>query len=624
MSFFSEASLAMIPSGYKTSKVYSALPTSGDGDLTFTRSNDTATRVGPNGYIEKVRTNLFSYSEQFDNAYWTKYGSTITTNTSETTDPLGGNAADIIVSANATGACGTEGDIAYTSGVETTISLYAKYKNTSFIQMLAPSFVTTEYVNFNIQTGAIVGGSYAYTPTITSVGNGWYRCSFTFVSGYTGTTAASPTFLVDAAASTRGQAFTGDGVKAVYIFGAQVEYGVMTDYIATTSAAVTVGPVANVPRLDYLDSSSPRLLLEPQRTNLALYSEQINNAYWTAAGASITANTAVAPDGATSMDRLTETATTNPHQVISTAVTIFGGVARVFSAFVKKGNVRYIQLANVAFGDSSASSIFDLDTKTVTDSRASSGAGPTFSFVSASVEDYGNGILRLILVNTSSFDSPTYRIAHSNQATFTGATLVDGMVSYAGDASSFTDIWGAQVEAGSYATSYIPTLGASVTRGADAASKTGISSLIGQTEGTIFAEINFDLGVTAQGDSRIQLSDGTASNWIFIGLPDGASGNLIRMYVNTPSSAMTAYSTNPVVNGVNKIAFGYKSGSFVLYVNGVQAATSSTTLTMAACSRIDLQGSVPAESAQERTNYKQLLLFTSRLSNDDLASLTTI
>jgi hypothetical protein len=49
MSFFSEASLAMIPSGYKTSKVYSALPTSGDGDLTFSRSNDTATRVGPDG-----------------------------------------------------------------------------------------------------------------------------------------------------------------------------------------------------------------------------------------------------------------------------------------------------------------------------------------------------------------------------------------------------------------------------------------------------------------------------------------------------------------------------------------------------------------------------------------------
>jgi hypothetical protein len=66
MSFFSEASLAMIPSGYKTSKVYSAIPTSGDGDLTFSRSNDTATRVGPDGLIEKVRTNHSSRVRAFD------------------------------------------------------------------------------------------------------------------------------------------------------------------------------------------------------------------------------------------------------------------------------------------------------------------------------------------------------------------------------------------------------------------------------------------------------------------------------------------------------------------------------------------------------------------------------
>jgi hypothetical protein len=604
MSFFSEASLAMIPSGYKTSKVYSALPITGDGDLTFSRSNDTATRVGPNGYIEKVRTNLLTYSNTFSDAAWNKNNLTLT---SGQTDPNGGTTAFLLTSTVTSGAYmdqNISGSLCF--------SIFAKAGTRSTFSIIPTGYNNGAFFDLSSVTATSAGvGSLA---KIESVGGGWFRCSVAVSS--------SSSYIVSLSDISGPACLIGDSVNFAF---AQAETGdIATDYIATTSAAVTVGPVANVPRLDYLDSSSPRLLLEPQRTNLALYSEQFDNAWWTAAGASITANTAVSPDGTTSMDRLTETATTNPHQVISTAVTIFGGVARVFSAFVKKGNVRYIQLANVAFGDSSASSIFDLDTKTVTDSRASSGAGPTFSFVSASVEDYGNGILRLILVNTSSFDSPTYRIAHSNQATFTGATLVDGMVSYAGDASSFTDIWGAQVEAGAYATSYIPTLGASVTRGADAASKTGISSLIGQTEGTIFAEINFDLGVTAQGDSRIQLSDGTASNWIFIGLPDGASGNLIRMYVNTPSSAMTAYSTNPVVNGVNKIAFGYKSGSFVLYVNGVQAATSSTTLTMAACSRIDLQGSVPAESAQERTNYKQLLLFTSRLSNDDLASLTTI
>jgi hypothetical protein len=168
MSFFSEASLAMIPSGYKTSKVYSAIPTSGDGDLTFSRSNDTATRVGPDGLIEKVRTNLVTYSNTFSNADWVVDQVTKTTGQ---TDPNGGTTAVLLTSTN------TSSTYMYqTKAGLGCLSIYAK--------------VGTE---------------------------------------------------------------TGD---------------IATDYIATTSAAVSVGPVANVPRLDYLGSSCPRLLLEPQRTNL--------------------------------------------------------------------------------------------------------------------------------------------------------------------------------------------------------------------------------------------------------------------------------------------------------------------------------------------------------------------
>ena len=403
----------------------------------------------------------------------------------------------------------------------------------------------------------------------------------------------------------------------------QLAFTRSTTATRVNSAGLIESVAINVPRLDYLNSTCPKLLLEPSRTNLLLYSEQLSNAYWAPLDATITANTAVAPDGTTTMDRLTETATTNPHQVLSTAVTIFGGAARTFSVFVKKGNVRYIQIANVAFGASSASSIFDLDTKTVTDNRASSGAGPAFSFVNSYVEDYGNGILRLVLVNTCSFDAPTYRIAHSNQATFTGATLVDGMVSYAGNASSFTDLWGCQLESATYATSYIPTTTAAVTRGADAASKTGISSLIGQTEGTIFVEFNHDISVTAPLDTRIHLSSGTTANWIFFGLPDGGA-KLLRFFINDSSGALSFYSSAPVVQGNNKVAFGYKSGDFVAYLNGVQIATNSTVRSIPVCSQIDLQGGAPNGVAQERANIEQALLFKTRLTNAQLAELTTI
>jgi hypothetical protein len=72
MDFYEEASLVMVPSGYKDQKVYSSVPDDGSGDLTFSRSNDTATRVGPDGLIEKVRTNVLTYSNDFSNAAWTK------------------------------------------------------------------------------------------------------------------------------------------------------------------------------------------------------------------------------------------------------------------------------------------------------------------------------------------------------------------------------------------------------------------------------------------------------------------------------------------------------------------------------------------------------------------------
>ena len=70
MSFFEDASLVLIPSAQKTSKVYSVKPTDGTGDLTFTRTADTATLVGPDGLIEKVRTNVLTYSNTFSDSAW--------------------------------------------------------------------------------------------------------------------------------------------------------------------------------------------------------------------------------------------------------------------------------------------------------------------------------------------------------------------------------------------------------------------------------------------------------------------------------------------------------------------------------------------------------------------------
>jgi hypothetical protein len=594
-SLFNQASLVVEPAVYENGKVYATKPFDGTGDLTFTRASN-ATRVASNGLIEKVRTNLALYSEQFDNAAYSKYSATITANTTETTDPLGGNAADIFVSANATAGCGMETNIPYTSGGEYTVSIYAKYKNTAFVQLLAPSFVTTEYVNFNLQTGVIAGGSYVRTPTITSVGNGWYRCSFTFVSNYTGTTAINVISLVDSASATRGQAFTGDGVKAVYIFGAQAETGVMTDYIATTTAAVSVGPVSGLPRLDYLNSTCPRLLLEPQRTNAYAYSEQFDNAAWNKQSVTVSANAGTSPDGYTNADKVIPS-TSNAFQALyygTTSATSF-----TYGVFAKAAGYNYIVLLD-QFSSVFTNVVFNLSAGTCS-------AG-------GKIEDYGNGWYRCSVSATNAGAAtsiPTYAVSS------------DGTnVAFAGNGTSGVLLWGAQFESGvSYASSYIPTLGTSVTRVADAASKTGVSSLIGQQEGVVFLDFVYN-GSAVQAGNLFNTNTNTSSSLFIVRTATGIVD--AGLFASGSTAAKINLGSIPI--GVRvKLAYAYKSGSSALYINGLQIGTSASTYTLpSAMTEINLNDDTIYFANQQSVSFNQTLLFKTRLTNAQCQELTSL
>ena len=170
MSYSDDASLVFIPSGYKTSKAYSIKPTSGDGDLAFTRSNDTATRVGPDGLIEKVRTNVLTYSEDLTNAAWVKDNITISSNA--VANPLDGalTADGVISSAVNTYHAATRLSSVISGLVN--ISIYVKSAAKSNIEIE----FTGGQASFNLSAGTINYAS-GGTATITSVSSGWYRCS---------------------------------------------------------------------------------------------------------------------------------------------------------------------------------------------------------------------------------------------------------------------------------------------------------------------------------------------------------------------------------------------------------------------------------------------------------------
>jgi hypothetical protein len=582
MSFYDDASLVVIPSGYKTSKVYAEKPTDGSGDLAFTRTGDTATRVNSAGLIEKVRTNLILQSQTFDNASWGKDTTTVTAN------------AEIAPDGTLT---------AETMTISTDAS-----RVTQGPTINAGSFTASVYVKVISQTTAgdvrflgVVDGSVVsvnFTPT-----NQWIRYAATF----TATTQITSLQLRGA---------TGGFVGTIAIWGFQVEasdFGA-TAYIPTTTAAVSVGPVANVPRLDYLGSSCPRLLLEPQRTNLALYSEQFNNAAWTGDRYTITANSVASPDGYTNADTFTATNAADSHNIGPLTLMDLGGVAGTFSVFAKYNGYN-LSLSIAGTSTNWTGCVFDLQNG-VAKTPQNGGAQ---TVCTSKIENYGNGWYRCSISYTPYAVGTFYTFIGSVSSA--NVTLgAYGLNGYTGNGTSGFYLYGAQVEQGAYATSYIPTLSASATRGADACSKTGISSLIGQTEGTIYAEI-VRTQSTATDAFWIAINDNSANNWIFIGTE--ATGG--RAYVRASNTVI--FDQYPAISvGRHKLAIAYKSGSIAVYIDGTQLFTSSATFTIGSLTGLNL-GSPSATTVSDVSTagaVNQALLFKTRLTNAELATLTTI
>ena len=173
--FYDQASLVMVPSGYKAGKVYSQKPLSTDGELTFTR-NSNATRVNADGLVEKVRENVNLYSQEFDNAQWTKFSTTVTANNAAAPD--GTQTADLIDTGTTTGTHYIEKNRS-TGAVGVSLSIYAKYVNAQYL-LLGVYDTAYRVAAFDIQNGTI--GNYAGTivPKIENVGGGWYRCSIAY------------------------------------------------------------------------------------------------------------------------------------------------------------------------------------------------------------------------------------------------------------------------------------------------------------------------------------------------------------------------------------------------------------------------------------------------------------
>jgi len=565
-SFYDDASLVVIPSGYKTSKVYAEKPTDGSGDLAFTRTGDTATRVNSAGIIEKVRTNLYPRGSALLATGWTSVGATLTAGQ---TDPDGGTTALRVQLAAA------QSPYAYI--FQSLSGSAATYARSAYIK--AASAQSIRIVDPHSGAGTTV-----------NLTTDWQR--FTAVGAGSG--------------GNFGIQFDNDNDDAAKDFTiafVQIETGdIATAYIPTTTAAVSVGPVSGLPRLDYLGSSCPRLLLEPQRTNLVTFSEQFDNAAWTKNQITLTANFATSPDGSTNADRAMETSADAYHDILG-SFSATSGTVYTASCFVKSAgqNLIYIYIST----GTAAAVKFNLSTGTVIGTALG-------TVVGSKITNYGNGWYRCEVSYTAgATTTATISISTTNSTALS-------LAPYIGDPTKGILVYGYQVEAGAYATSYIPTLGTSVTRVADVAVKTGISSLIGQTEGTIYFEIN----KTQRTDSeyRLNLSDGSATNWIFLGIE---KNNVPRFYVRAAASTDVDFSGSSLSSGTHKVAAAYKQNDFVLYVDGVLVG-SDTSGNVGGTSQMDFGGNYISQVAETDSRTAEILLFKTRLTNAQMASLTSL
>jgi hypothetical protein len=360
--------------------------------------------------------------------------------------------------------------------------------------------------------------------------------------------------------------------------------------------------LSNVPRLNYplidgVVQDCPSLLLEPERTNLLLRSEEFDDAYWTKTNVTVTANQIVSPTGYQDADLYTTTTVVDNIQkdLSATSETTY-----TCSVFIKSGTS---DLAAIVFTNSAfpvpVIAEYNLTSKTAT---------VTAGTATASIQDYGNGWLRCIATAT---------------AASTGI-LRFRITSFSGSEVSTLYLWGAQLEAGSYPTSYIPTQGSTVTRVAEVCSKTGISSLINSQEGVLYFEGSI-------------LDFSTTNNWISVSEDANINNNQFNLRFVENSNLIQAVSR---ANGlgqdvvlqytlsdkttINKIAIKYKLNDWALWVNGIEVDTETSSVAFTSNSLDALDFDRGNGSNNFYGNIKQIQYFDSALTDQELQQLTSL
>ena len=566
--------------------------TTGQNLVTFTRASS-GTFVGSNGVLRNAVTNLLLRSEEFENASWQKNAVTVSANVA--INPSGIQTADKIEETAVTNFFSV---IQNPTGAFSTTYTWSCYAKASERNFLAINFSISGAIGtWNLTTGVnnITGG----TATAVFVGNGWWRLSVTFTTPASGANILYHIFgpcLNNSPINYAGTAGSG-----IFLWGAQLEQSATVgEYIPTTSA------INSAPRFDHNPTTgeSLGLLVEEARTNLVTYSEQLNDVIWGPVSGTVTANAETSPASTLTADKLIA-ANGGPAGQVSQGATITSGATVTVSVYAKAGGFDRLELVLLASNNTTpyGRSTFNPNTGVITTAAFTSNGGTN---PSSAVQTLSNGWYRFsVTVTYPAVTSAGMRLLVSNSDAANG------------DGVKGVFLWGAQLEAGAFPTSYIPTTTATVTRAADVASITGtnFSSWYRQAEGTVFTEY--------AGRNRVFMAD------------DETTNNRFEVRVSANTSQLSSWSggtqdvvgifapgaTGLVDGVVVKTAVGLKVNDAAISTNGSAVGTDTSCAMPVALNRMIL-GSFQGSGTFLNGPIKRLTYFPTRLSNEVLQRIT--
>lgn len=567
MSLLNDASLVLIPSGYKEDKVYSIIPSDGSGDLDFVRGSD-GTRINSLGQVENVCWNLVKYSEDFTNGAWQPVSTTLTSN--DKVSPIGTTTADKFVgTVNASSPTVSNGSkVYYVAGTNPTI-FASNNTVTCSAYVYAASAIDVQLFLYE-WGGAESGQSFTLVP------NTWQRITYTKTfsggTGYVG-------MAIQCNANT------------IWAWGAQLNVGsTAKPYFPTTDRL-------NVPRLTY-ENGCPSLLLEKQSINISQFAEVGTGGFL---AATVTNGTELL--GLKTFKILTDNTAYGDSPYINTNIEYQANTAYTLSFYTdfSKSNGTTLSASMLGFfpGVAYAGITINKSTKSITTFNV----GGIWTINSYTANQISGEIYRIVVTCTPN------------------ATSAGGSRNYINaDNTFYAEVCGVQTEASAYPTSYIyKPASTSVTRLADSCSKTGISSLIGQTSGAMFCEFNYYDNISGSMELvPMYIGAGAYSDGIYFDIYQ----DVLYLAIWVSASQQTLINCGALNAGKHKVAVSYTANDINVYLDGALIG-SDNSASIPSMSQLNI-GTAGASTTVERYTFNQGLLFKRVLTSQEAIALTTL